>query len=94
MRQRARPLSLLHALGFERDVAPGRHDQGEGELGGCDRRVALAGRNRNPKLGAGGKVDQLRAAADQREELELRQSFEERAGKFDALADSVSRRGG
>src|SRR6516164_8019876 len=33
MRQRARPLSALHALGFERYVATGRDDQCKGKLG-------------------------------------------------------------
>ena len=86
MRQRARPFAALHAFSFERDVAAGRHDQCKRELRRRHRRIALAGGDRNPELGAGGEVDHLGIAADEGDELELRQSFEQSAGKFDALA--------
>src|SRR5262249_30410949 len=63
-----------------------RHDQCKRELGRPNPRIALAGRDPDPELGAGGEVDHLGIAADERNELELRQPFEQRAGKFDALA--------
>ena len=87
MRQRARPFAALHAFGLERHVAAGRHDQGERELGRRNRRIARAGRDRNPELGAGGEVDHLGISADERDQPELRQPFEQRPGKFDAFAD-------
>jgi hypothetical protein len=86
MRQRAGPFAALHAFGFECHVAAGRHDQCERELRRRNRRIALAGRDHNPEFGAGREVDHLGIAADERNELELRQSFEQSAGKFDALA--------
>ena len=57
------------------------------QLGRRHRRIALSGRDRNPELGAGGKVEHLGIAADERDELELGQPFHKRAGKFDPLAD-------
>src|SRR5262249_51158342 len=86
MRQRAGPFAALHAFGFERHVAAGRHRQYKPEPRPRNPRIALAGRDRNPELGAGGEVDHLGIAADEGDELELRQSFEQSAGKFDALA--------
>ena len=87
MRQRARPFAALHALGFERHVAARRHDQGKRELGRRNRRIAGAGRDRNPERGAGRKVDHLGVSPDQRDEPEFRQPFEQRAGKFDPFAN-------
>ena len=43
--------------------------------------------DRNAELGAGGEVDRLRIAADQRDQLELRQSLEQRARELHPLAD-------
>jgi hypothetical protein len=87
MRQRAGPFTPLHASGFERHIAAGGHDQRERQLGRRHRRIALAGRDRDAELGASGKVDHRRIAADQRDELEFRQPFEQRARELDPLAD-------
>ena len=87
MRQRAGPFAALHALGLERDVAAGGDDQRQRQLGRRHRRIALAGRDRNAELGGGGEVEHVRVAADQRDQLELRQPLQQRARELDPLAD-------
>jgi hypothetical protein len=87
MRQRARPLAPLHALGFERHVTAGGDDQGQRQFGRRIGRITLAGRHRNAERGTGGKVDRLRIAADQRDQFELRQLLEQRARKLHPLPD-------
>jgi hypothetical protein len=87
VRQGAGPVAALHALGFERDIAARRDHQRDGELGRRDRRVAHPGRDRDAELGAGLEIDHLRIAADQRDQLELRQADQQRAREFHALAD-------
>jgi hypothetical protein len=69
------------------DVAARRQHQGERELGGRRRRIALAGGDRDPELGAGGKIDGRGPPADQREQAELRQPLEQGAGETHALPD-------
>jgi len=59
-------LAAAHALGLERDVAPRRHDEGDRQLRRRHRGIALAGRDRNAELGAGGKIDGAGIAPDQR----------------------------
>ena len=58
-----------------------------GELSRRDRGIALAGRDRNPELGAGSKVDHLGISADERDELELGKPFEQSARKLHSFAD-------
>jgi len=87
VRQRAGPLSALHALGLERDVAPRGDDQRQSELRRRHRRIAHSGRDRDTELGGGGKVQHVRGAPDQCDQAELRQPGEERTGKCNALAD-------
>jgi hypothetical protein len=87
MGQGARPVSAFHALGFECDVAAGRHDQCQRQLGRRYRRIALASRHGDAERGAGGKVDHLGIAADERDQLEPGQPFEQRPRKFHPFAD-------
>ena len=87
VRQRARPVAAPHAFGFERHVAARRQDQGERELGRRDRRIADARGDRNPELGAGRKIDHLGAATDQRDELQIRQPFQQSPGELGPFPD-------
>ena len=87
VRQRARPFAAPHPLGLERDVAARGDDQRQRQLGRRHRRVAHAGRDRNAELGRGGEIEHVRVAADQRDQLELRQPLQQRARELDPLAD-------
>ena len=87
VRQRARPFAVPHPLGLERDVPARGDDQRQGQLGRRHRRVADAGRDRDAQLGGGVEIEHVRAPPDQRDQLELGQPLQQRAGKFHALAD-------
>ncbi len=87
VRQRARPVAAPHALGLQRNVAPRRHDQRDGELGRRVRRIALAGGDGNAERGAGGKIDGAGVAPDQREQLEPGQALQQHAGELHPFAD-------
>ena len=80
-------LPLPHPLGLERDVAARGDDQRQGQLGRRHRRVADAGRDRDAEFGRGGEIEHVRVAADQRDQLQLRQPLQQRTREFDPLAD-------
>ena len=54
---------------------------------GATGELLCPGRDRNAEIGGGGKVQHVRTAADQRQQLELGQPLQQRAGELDALAD-------